>query len=187
MLTVIIPYTNNEPGLAQLLVSIQPQLHPEDDIYILDMSKDRSGVKMAKTYGSSRCYIFVETFNKDTITEDAIAFGFQSMKENKQEGALIIEPNIIIPVTFIANLKKAIKLGHDVLFFKQSITPKDERMDANFKWFTPPPHLSPLRNIYLRNIKCAYVHASIVNEGTSNIGATNPGYIDSELIVLTDY
>ena len=139
MLTVIIPYQGDKVALSQLLVSIQPQLHPDDDIYILDWSEYRSAKHVVERYGSTRCYIFVEP----TEDQENYKFGFQSMRENKQEGALLLPPTAVIPTTFIANLKKAVKKEpFDVFMFS---TVKSDVMDPNFKWFTPPPVVSPLR------------------------------------------
>lgn len=136
MTTVIIPYQGNQHGLSQLLVSLQPQLHPDDDIYIIDMTKDLSGVKLAALYGSTRCYIFVEAA-KDIDTKEAISRGIESMKENKQESAIIISDRCVITNTFVANMKKALKMcNHCTLVPNHSdILPGNEKMDANFVWY----------------------------------------------------
>jgi len=136
MMTVIIPYQGNKHGLSQLLVSLQPQLHPDDDIYIIDMTKDLSGVKIAALYGSTRCFIFVETA-PDIDTKEAIQRGIESMKENKQECGLVITERCVITNTFVANMKKALKVcNHCTLVPNHSdVLPGDEKMDANFNWY----------------------------------------------------
>lgn len=136
MTTVIIPYHGNQHGLSQLLVALQPQLHPDDDIYIVDMTKDLSGVKLAALYGSTRCYIFVESAPL-IDDKEAIQRGIESMKENRQESALIITPRCVITNTFIANMKKALKMcNHCTLVPRHlDILPGHEKMDANFNWY----------------------------------------------------
>lgn len=135
-MTIIIPYTGIEHGLSQLLVALQPQLHPDDDIYIIDMSKDLSGLKLAGLYGSTRCYIFVEKAHEIDFNE-AVARGVQNMKENKQESALVISERCVITNTFVANMKKALKVcNHCTLFPAHlDVLPGDDRMDANFNWY----------------------------------------------------
>lgn len=134
IMTIIIPYKGEQMGLCQLLVSLQPQLHPDDDIYILDLSRTKTAKELVLKYGSTRCYIMVEPTDKPI--SDAVKFGLQSMKENKQEGALLLLPNSVVSTTFIANLKRAASHDDwDVLVPRVSF---HERMDANFTWFCPP-------------------------------------------------
>lgn len=139
MITVIIPYTGNREGLTALLVGLQPQLTPEDDIYIIDSSKDRSGLKIAALYATTRSYVFVEIAKQETDQEKAEMAGFQSMRENNQEGALVIGENVVVSHTFISNLKKAIKLSNNVydVLVPQAIVSPYEKMDSNFSWFNP--------------------------------------------------
>lgn len=134
MTTVIIPYTGNKHGLSQLLVALQPQLHPDDDIYIVDMTKDLSGVKIAALYGSSRCHIFVET--APTIeTKEAISRGLENMKQNEQESALVITDRCVITNTFVANMKKALKVCNHCTLVPAFLDTPYEKMDANFNWY----------------------------------------------------
>lgn len=146
-MTVIIPYTGNQPGLAQLLVSLQPQLHPDDDIYIIDMSKEKSAKTIALWYGSTRCYIFVEPTDKPWV--QSIEYGLESMRQNKQNGALIISPQCVVSTTFIANLKKATQTGYDLLYpdTHELFHGQDTRMDSEFKWFGKPmPEIREIKN-----------------------------------------
>ncbi len=139
MLTVIIPYQGDKVALSQLLVAVQPQLHPDDDIYILDASEFKSARHVVERYGSTRCYIFVEPIEE----LEKYKYGFQSMRENKQEGALLLPPTAVISNTFIANLKKAAKREPFEVFMFGTV--KSDQMDPNFKWFTPPPVVSPMK------------------------------------------
>lgn len=134
MITIIIPYTGNEHGLSQLLVALQPQLHPDDDIYIVDTTKDLSGLKLAGLYGSTRCYIFVEKAEGIDFSE-AVRRGVQNMKENKQESALIITPRCVITNTFIANMKRALKVCNHCTLVPSHLEVLGDRMDANFSWY----------------------------------------------------
>lgn len=136
-MTVVVHYTGNEKGLVALLVNLQPQLAPLDDIYIVDSTEEHSGLKLATLYGTTRCYIFVEV-NLYTF-EDALSAGFQSCMENSQDGALILSESTILPQTFISNLKKAIKIsnGEYGVLVPQVIKSPYDRMDSNFQWFNP--------------------------------------------------
>jgi hypothetical protein len=133
-MTIIIPYTGLEHGLSQLLVALQPQLHPDDDIYIVDMSKDLSGLKLAGLYGSTRCYIFVEKAPGITFTE-AVARGVENMKGNKQESALVLTERCVITNTFVANMKKALKVCNHCTLVPRHLEVLEDRMDANFGWY----------------------------------------------------
>jgi hypothetical protein len=138
MITAVIPYTGNREGLTALLVGLQPQLTTNDDIYIIDSSADRSGLKIAALYATTRSFVFVEVAKPGLDLDTAENAGIQSMAENKQEGVLILSENTVISQTFIANLKKATTRGiFDVLIPKIIQTPYF-KMDSNFQWFNPP-------------------------------------------------
>lgn len=190
MLTTVIPYAGNDVGLAQLLVNLQPQLHPDDDIYVIDFSRGKSAVDIVKKYGSTRCYIFVEVANNSATDEDIIKFGLQSMKENKQEGALLLYPTSVIATTFVANLKKAIKKGFDILFFNSLASLE---MNPNFKWFTPLPHIVEGRKNLPQDIMqsrtAIFVSTKMIDD-KFNFSIKKDyklGYIKSELMVTVGY
>lgn len=117
-------------------MTLQPQLHPEkDDIYVVDMSDDQSAVDLAKMYGSTRCYIFVEPTKERG--KKAIRLGLENMKQNSQEGALIISDRCVISCTFIANLKKAASHDDWGILFPQ-VQDMRKRIDPNFSHYCPP-------------------------------------------------
>lgn len=130
-MTISIFHQNNTVGLATLLVSLQSQLAPEDDIYIADVSSDRSGLRIANLYGSTKCYIFVEV--GQYTKEESIKFATQSMLENKQGGLLVINENVVISTTFISNLKRASKLTLNTIVPDAIITPWP-KLPTEFKW-----------------------------------------------------
>lgn len=132
-MTVFI-YTKGSSNLAVLLTQIQPQLDPDSDIYIVDASKNREGLRIAKLYGSTRCYIFVEV--GDYNWDKAYGFAYQSMLENKQEGILAISENAIISKTFIGNARRALKMGAYTASPKVLRTPYDQ-FPNSFKWYNP--------------------------------------------------
>lgn len=133
-MTIIIPYTGKQHGLSQLLVALQPQLHPDDDIYIVDMSKDLSGLKLAGLYGSTRCYIFVEKAPGIGFVE-AVRYGVENMKGNKQDSALVLTERCVITNTFVANMKKALKACNHCTLVPKYMEVLEDRMDANFNWY----------------------------------------------------
>ena len=178
MITVAIVYRGNHSALSQLLVGLQPQLHPNDDIYIFDLSRDRSAIRVAKRYGSTRCYLFVELMSTQSKIFD---FAIQSMSDNKQDGVLFLPSTSVISNTFVANLKKASK-DYDVLFFNSSFV---EDMDPNFKWFTPPPTVSKLENAITPTHLSTAVYFSSAGR-KKNLFETNlnVGFIESELMLI---
>lgn len=155
MITVTIPYNGTPHHLSSLLVNLQPQLHPSDDIYIIDSSPDRSGVEIARIYGTTRCYVFVEVSDRKGL--EAVTYGYESMRDNNQSGSLVIPPNVLISATFIQNLKKAITESYDVFYFNEVAI--QGFVDPNFLWYTKLPVIEPCKE---KNTDFFYVKRSAV-------------------------
>lgn len=144
-----IPYSGEATQLCVLLTLLQPQLSSKDDIYILDTTPERSGLDIAKLYGSTRSYIFVEV-----AEELSLIPGIEYMIQNRHGGMLVIKPNTVISKTFISNLKRASKESYDVFCFH---TTENTYLDPNFKWYTPLPRIEPvglIRNdpVYMKRV-----------------------------------
>lgn len=183
MLTCVIPYVGNQHGLSQLLVSLQPQLHPDDDIYVVDMSKDLSGLRLAGLYGSTRCYIFVEkAFGIDA--DDAIRRGFENMKENKQDGILAISDRCVISSTFVANIKKALKVCNHYRFVPNclEVVPGSDRMNANFSWYGG----SQTKIVNSGKLDAPYWNASFCEVIRSTIGDNLDNRFDSYPLLVAN-
>lgn len=186
-MTTIIIYSGNKMGLAQLLVSLQPQLHPDDDIYIV--SPDESAKKIAMMYGSTRCYIFVEISQKKGRA--AIKLGLESMKDNKQEGALIISDRCVISTTFVKNLKKA-AAKPDFGMLVPQVSETKTMLDQNFKWFNPvTTNVVELDGESLLNDACIYIKENEIGDkdlGMNYLQDIHVGYFGNELVgVLQEY
>lgn len=120
-------------GLTALLIALQPQLAPSDDIYIADCSGDRSGLKIARLYGSSRSYLLVEV---DLSTRDqALASALEHMRKQHQEGILVISENVVISQTLIASIRKASKLTSAARLIPNAIITPYPKMPTDFRWF----------------------------------------------------
>lgn len=132
MLTVVIPFKSNPTNLAVLLAQLQPQLHPNDDIYIVDSSLKKDGLKIAALYGTTRSYIFVEP----TKYENALEFGIQSMVENNQEAILFLKEDAFISATFVSNMKKTLDSPFQIISPRVYKNPYP-KMDPNFKLYNP--------------------------------------------------
>lgn len=132
--TIFTHFTGNSLGFTFLLGLLQPQLSQDDDIYVVDSTPNRDGLKLATLFGTTRSYIFVEV--GDYSYEQAFNFAFQNMAENKQDGLLAISDQCVISTTFITNLKKAIVSGFAILYPQIREIPY-KRMDSNFQWFCP--------------------------------------------------
>lgn len=133
-MTVFLHYTGS-PNFRVIITQIQPQLSPDDDIYVVDSSPNREGFRLAKLYGSTRCYIFVEV-GKYTY-EEALGFGIENQLENNQEGILVLSENAVISSTFIGNVKRVLKMGI------QTACPIVEEIPypqfpSHFRWYNPP-------------------------------------------------
>lgn len=163
MITCVIPYTGNEKGLTALLVTLQPQLHPDDDIYIIDSSPNRSGLGVVALYGTTRSFIFVEVGDYDN--DQKLQFGIQSAMENKQKGVLVLDESSFISQTFIGNLKKAIKLMEETKFNILAPTIKNlpyPKMDSDFRFFNSPTvKLTPSEVTFL---SCYYFNTDIAGD-----------------------
>lgn len=133
---VCIPHYSNQIGLSALLVNLQPQLSSEDIIYVVDTSPEKSGLKIAKMFSSSRCITLVD-WQPRTIYQ-AWNAGIRSAYENNQEGVLFLNDDVLLSMTFIKNLKNALKTKADAYVPN---TPEDyyksDRLNPNFKWFSP--------------------------------------------------
>lgn len=169
-MTVFIHYQGS-PNFPVLLVQLQPQLSEDDDIYIVDSSPNREGLRLAKLYGSTRCYIFVEVGKYDW--KDAWEFALQNMKENKQEGLLHLSEDLVISSTFISNMKKAAKSEFKIIYPIIWGIPYS-KFPPDFRWYNSP---KPVVNAKLNGISitCFYQKA----ESGEKIGL-----LDSETVVL---
>lgn len=142
MVTVLLPYKENFVNFSVLLSVLQPQLSSDDDIYIIDSSPNKEALKLATIYGTTRSYIFVEP----TLLEKSLEYGLQSMAENKQDALIFLNENCFISSTFIANMKKAVGCGYEII---SPVVKQNEyyKMDNNFKFFNPTiPTISQSEN-----------------------------------------
>lgn len=130
MVTVLLLFRKNYINFSILLSTLQSQLSPEDDIYIVDSSPDRQALTLAKVYGTTRCYIFVEPAS----IEHSLEYGLQSMAENDQQALIFLDENCFISLTFIMNMKQAINSNYEIVspVVKQN---EYEKMDNDFKFF----------------------------------------------------
>jgi hypothetical protein len=182
---VIIPYKGNQTGLAQLLVAIQPQLQHDDDIYILDMSKDNSALRTAKLYGSTRCYILVEPTNQPY--EKAVEYGLEYMKKNKHQGALVISDRCVISNTLIANLKRATKNNKWTKLYidMYEVLRGIDMLDPNFVWFNTPETMVS-DNPFDEGLHSGHEHCYYINATPSNLNGV--GLLTNEKVcVLPDF
>lgn len=133
-MTVFIHYTGSS-NFRVIITQLQPQLSEDDDIYIVDSSPNREGLRLSKLYGSTRCYIFVEV--GDYPWDKAFGFAQQSMKENKQDGILCLSEDIVVSHTFISNVKRAAKLGFGTVYPSFLKLPYPQ-FPNSFTWYNPP-------------------------------------------------
>lgn len=184
----LIPHKGNQIGLAQLLVALQPQLQADDDIYILDMTKERSGLRIAKLYGSTRCYILVEPTDKPE--GEAIGYGFEYMRKNKHQGVLIISDRCVIPNTLIANLKRATKGNQWTKLYidNYEVLRGEDTMNPNFQWFNSPEAMveDDVDRINEINKFGGLNHCVYINATPSNLNGTGI-LVNEKVCLLPDF
>lgn len=134
MITVVIAFRENVLNFVALLTQLQPLLHKDDDIYVVDSSPNRDALRIVAMYGTTRCYIFVEP-----TKEDALGCGIQSMVENDQKALLFLDEGCFISSTLIANLKKIVGEYQNVSPLV-NINPY-YKMDTNYKHYNSPNDL----------------------------------------------
>jgi hypothetical protein len=114
-----------------LLTQLQPQLDQKDDIYILDVSKQRDALKIAKLYGSSRCLILVEPGNY--TTEEGLKYAEEFANKNGHKQMMFLPDNSVISTTLIPNFKRGIKLAE--MHKPQIIESPYPNMPSEFRWY----------------------------------------------------
>lgn len=154
-----------------LLVQLQSQLSEDDDIYVV--SPDKKGVGIVKQYGSTRSTILVEVSKCDW--QKALAFAWQSMIENKQDGILCLSENLIISSTFIANLKRAIKSDFDILSPHIIFNPYNH-FPNEFRWYNHPATAEEGK---------AYHECMYIKNGKSH-DSINTGIFAEKVVLLTN-
>jgi len=160
-MTIIYHHTGNDLALVGLLTNIQPQLSENDDIYIIDSTQDKRGVKLSALYGTSKSYIFVEV--GDYSRYDAVKYGLENMVQNDQDGALVLG-NVLVPQTFISDLKRACNHYTDYdLFVPEIRYIIYDVMDANFKWHTPAFRTPNVEKTDFIPAECFYIRKNIVD------------------------
>jgi len=137
-IVVGIPYYSNKAGLAYLLGTLQPQMDENDILYIVDDSPDKSGIEIAKMYAGSRTVVLCETTGGKGIYNGWNAI-LESMLEHKKDGAFILNDDVVLSQTCIANIKRADKMTDDVALITKTPTREwnSKQFDPNFTWFNP--------------------------------------------------
>jgi glycosyltransferase involved in cell wall biosynthesis len=143
---VAIVYDVGDP-LEVTLSSVQPQLSTKDEIVVIDRSPDRSGLQIAKKYGSNRCLIYVEVGNLSN--EECARLFEEYVIDKKQDGRLTLK-NVLLSQTFIPNLKKAMSLSGASVLFPQVLA-SNERLDPNFDYYQTPTKPEHMSNTYTRS------------------------------------
>lgn len=133
---ISIPTYTNTVGLTALLVNLQPQLKTTDLIHICDTHPDKLSLPVIQMYGSSRCPIIVDCQPRSIYEAWNDGIGF--MKENSQEGILILNDDVLLPMTAIDSFRKSAKdPSWDCLV---PHTPDrawtSKKLDGNFQWYS---------------------------------------------------
>lgn len=130
MITCLIRYKQSPLNFSVLLSQLQPQLHPDDDIFIFDESPNRLGLRLSLMYGTNRSYINVET----SPHKNYLKSGLESMNKNNQQALIVLNENCFVSSTFIPNMKKAITTNYEIVSPVVNFN-EHYKMDSNFKFY----------------------------------------------------
>lgn len=145
LLSVIIPYHNNRLGLVATLMNLQSQLVVPDRIVIIDTSKDKSGLPIAKMFTTSNIPVILE------VAEVHIYEAWnKGIELSPDHNCLIINDDIVMPQNFIDNLKSMLKSNSALCYVP--LTPKREWSSdqiQGFQWYAPP--ITELKQLSVTN------------------------------------
>lgn len=116
-----------------MLVNLQPQLSASDDIYIVDTTPDREGLKTAQKYKTSKSMVFVDIGL--ATPEEAITLFMKSARKNNQPGFLAMH-HCLVSQTFITSIRLASDKSQYGILVPKVLPVGDGKIDPNFKWHT---------------------------------------------------
>ena len=127
---------NNGTYLAHFLANIAPQLTSNDVLLVCDSSPGGVGSRLVERFKTSRTPTFTLSLAGKTIYEQWNIV-LSQRKGTTQEGILICNDDIVMPMSFISALKNA----HKKTAFEcivPTTTPMGVRstsIDPNFRWY----------------------------------------------------
>lgn len=133
LISVVVPYNSNRLGLVATLINLQSQLVPPDRIVIIDTSKDKSGLQIARMFTTNNIPIIVEVA-KVHIYE---AWN-KGIELSSNHNILFINDDLLMPINFIDNLKIMLKTNLALCYVP--LTPKREWSSdrvKGFNWYSP--------------------------------------------------
>jgi GT2 family glycosyltransferase len=133
MISAVVPFFNNEDGLAATLLMLQQQTLLPDQIIILDSSKDKRGLALARRYRLPEVKIVVE-IHKGNI--------YQAWNKGIElaglSDCLIINDDLLLPLDTIEILDKATRLVPASALVPE--TPprhfKSDHVEGGFTWLS---------------------------------------------------
>lgn len=165
-IVVGIPYYSNQVGLAFLLANLQSQMSEDDILYIVDDSPDKSGVTIAQMYASSRCVVICDVTGGGKGIYHGWNYILQAMLDNKKDGALILNDDVVLAQTTIPNIKRAHGMTDDLALVTKSPTREwnSKRFDPNFKWFNKITSKDDIKPVKWMTGFCFYLKREAVEK-----------------------
>lgn len=137
-LSVIVPYHRNKDGLAVTLTALQAQIVPPKAIVVIDTSRNKSGLEIARRYATrGEVPIVVEVAPRAGIYE-AWNKGLSIVGE---QDVAIINDDLLIPLNFIDILSFA-RAAVPALSYAPVTPPRDhykDEVDVEFAWWNEVP------------------------------------------------
>lgn len=135
-IAVIIPFHNNETGLAALLVNLQSQIILPSKIIIIDTSKNKAGFEVAKRYYTNLIPIAIESAPGCQIYE-AWNKGIDLAGE---DDCFIINDDVLLPMNTIDQLHYASTIFNAYCFVPDSPAKEHYKkgVDEVFRWYNDP-------------------------------------------------
>lgn len=126
--TVVIPHFQSVETLIAVLIQLQSQTLPPSEIYIIDCSTDKSGLRIANKFAYNNIPITVEV-KKGTIYENWNTGIELSQMTHPDASILIINDDVLLPIDFIEHMIEAQELYPGLVYTPS--TPPREHYENN--------------------------------------------------------
>lgn len=117
--TVVIPHSGSTETLIAVLVQLQMQTTLPKHIYIIDCSKEKSGLRIAKKFAFNNIPITVEVVN-GTIYENWNRGIIFSQNDYPHASVLIINDDILLPTDAIERFQEAESYTSDLCYVPET-------------------------------------------------------------------
>lgn len=170
-LSVIVPYHRNREGLAVTLTTLQAQLVPPQSIIVIDTSRNKSGLEIARRYATHEVPVIIEVAPKAGIYK---AWN-KGLSLAGEQDVVIINDDLLLPINFIDILTYSRALIPALAY--APLTPPREHyrpdVDVEFSWWNEVP--SQPEHFSLANWLPGFCFM-LTREAVKNVGKFDEGF-----------